>query len=168
MIDLNGTLLAQILNFLILVAILLKVAYKPLMKTLAERQARIEGNLETAEQERILAQELKQEYQAQLISARSQAQAIVDKAAKLAEQTKEEIMEAARLENARLLKVAQEEIARERELAVNQLKQEVVGIAMLAAAKIIGQHLDVEINAKLVGEFIEKLDQSRSDGYHVN
>ena len=45
MIDLNGTLLAQIINFLILVAILLKVAYKPLMKTLAERQATYRGKL---------------------------------------------------------------------------------------------------------------------------
>jgi F-type H+-transporting ATPase subunit b len=168
MIDLNGTLFAQILNFLILVAILVKVAYKPLLKTLAERQARIEASLETAEQERILAQELKKEHQAQLIAARSQAQAIVDKAAKLAEQAKEEILEVARLENARLLKAAQEEIARERELAVNQLKHEVVGISMLAASKIIGQNLDVEINAKLVAEFIEKLDEKSCGGYHVN
>ena len=94
--------------------------------------------MEAAEQERILAQQLKQEYQVQLAEARNQAQAIVDKAAKLAEQTKEEILEAARLENARLLKAAQEEIARERELAVGQLKNEVVALSMLMATKIIG------------------------------
>ena len=128
MVDLNATLIAQIINFLILVAILTKVAYKPLMKALADRQARIANSLETAEEERAAAAELKREYQEQLAQARTQAQVIVEKATKLAEQAKDEIIQEARTEHARLLKEAREEIIREQQRAIAELKNEVVSL----------------------------------------
>lgn len=164
MVELNATLIAQIINFLILLAILFKVAYKPLMKALADRQAKITESLETAEQEKASAEELRREYQAQLAAARAQAQEIVDKAVKLAEQTKEEILEEARTENARLLKTAQEEIARERERALSEMRNEVVALSVLAAEKVIARNLDTETNSKLVTEFIDKLDKQKIGG----
>ncbi len=164
MVDLNGTLLAQIFNFLILVFILAKFAYKPLMQALADRQAKIVDSIETAEREKAAAEQLKREYQEQLAAARTQAQAIVDKAMKLAEQTKEEILAEARAENARLLKAAQEEIARERDHALAELRGEVVALSMAAATKIIGHNLDAETNSKLVVDFIDKLDEKKIGG----
>ncbi|QDR82113.1 F0F1 ATP synthase subunit B [Sporomusa termitida] len=164
MVDLNATLIAQIINFLILVAILTKVAYKPLMKALADRQAKIADSLETAEQERQAAEKLRQEYLAQLAEARTQAQVIVEKAAKLAEQTKEEILKEAREESARLLKVTQEEIARERELALAELKGEVVTLAVAAASKIVSQNMDDAANARIVEDFITNLDGKKIGG----
>lgn len=164
MVDLNATLIAQIINFLILVAILTKVAYKPLMKALADRQARIEGNLANAEQERAAAAELKREYQEQLAQARSQAQAIVEKASKLAEQTREEIIQEARAEHARLLKEAQAEIAREQERAIAELRGEVVSLSIAAATKIVGHNIDAATNSKLVTDFIDKLDADKMGG----
>jgi F-type H+-transporting ATPase subunit b len=164
LVELNATLIAQIINFLILLAILSKVAYKPLMKALADRQAKIAESLETAERERASAEELKREYQAQLAAARTQAQEIVDKAVKLAEQTKEEILEEARAENARLLKTAQEEIARERDRALAEMRNEVVALSVLAAEKVIARNLDAETNGKLVTDFIEKLDKEKIGG----
>lgn len=164
MVDLNATLIAQIINFLILVAILTKVAYKPLMKALADRQAKIADSLETAEQERQAAEKLKQEYLAQLAEARVQAQAIVDKAAKLAEQTKEEILKEAREESARLLKATRDEIARERERALAELKGEVVTLAVAAASKIITQNMNDAANAKIVDDFINNLDGEKIGG----
>ncbi|SDE64124.1 F0F1 ATP synthase subunit B [Sporomusa acidovorans] len=164
MVDLNATLIAQIINFLILVAILAKVAYKPLMQALADRQAKIAESLETAEQEKQAAEKLKQEYLAQLAEARTQAQAIVEKAAKLAEQTKEEMLKEAREESARLLKATQEEITREREHAIAELKGEVVTLAVAAASKIIAQNMDEQVNAKIVDEFINNLDGKKIGG----
>ncbi|HWR44369.1 F0F1 ATP synthase subunit B [Sporomusa sp.] len=164
MVDLNATLIAQIINFLILVAILTKVAYKPLMQALADRQAKIADSLETAEQEKQAAEKLRQEYLAQLAEARTQAQAIVEKAAKLAEQTKEEMLKEAREESARLLKATQEEIARERDLAIAQLKGEVVTLAVAAASKIITQNMDETANAKIVDDFINNLDGKKIGG----
>ena len=164
MVDLNATLIAQIVNFLILVAILTKVAYKPLMKALDDRQAKIADSIETAEREKVAAQQLKREYQDQLAVARTQAQEIVDKAMKLAEQTKEEILAEARAENARMIKAAQDEIARERDQAMAELRGEVVALAMAAATKIVAHNLDFDTNAKLVSDFIEKLDEKKIGG----
>lgn len=164
MVDLNATLIAQIINFLILVAILTKVAYKPLMKALADRQARIADDLASAEQEKTAAEQLKREYLEQLNEARNQAQLIVEKATKLAEQAKEEILQEARAENARMLKSAQEEIARERERAIKEIKAEVVTIAVAAAGKIVARNLDEQANAALVTDFIEKLGDKKMGG----
>lgn len=164
MVELNATLIAQMINFLLLVAILGKFAYKPIMKAMADRQARIAQSMEDAENERASAAELKREYEEQLRQARTQAQAIVDKAMKLAEQTKDEILEEARTEHARLLKAAQAEIAREREQALAEMRNEVVSLSMAAATKIIEQNLDEKANAKLVNDFIEKLDREKIGG----
>nr|WP_092070990.1 F0F1 ATP synthase subunit B [Dendrosporobacter quercicolus]NSL48444.1 F0F1 ATP synthase subunit B [Dendrosporobacter quercicolus DSM 1736]SDM17122.1 F-type H+-transporting ATPase subunit b [Dendrosporobacter quercicolus] len=164
MIDLNATLFAQIINFLLLVAILGKFAYKPLMKILAERQSKIQTSLDTAEQDRLAAEQLKQDYLNQLATARAQAQAIVEKATTLAEQTKEEILREAQAESSRLLQKAQEEIGREREQAMLEFKGELASLAVAAAAKIIAQNLDEKANAKLVNEFINELDSEKIGG----
>ncbi len=164
MVELNGTLLAQIVNFLILVAILAKFAYKPLMQGLAERQQKIADNIDAAERERQEAEQLKLEYKQQLLEVRAKAQAIVEKAEKLAEENKEEILKAARAERDRILQNVQEEVARERELALARLKGEVVALSMTAATKIVQQNMDTEINAKLVSDFIEKLDEQKIGG----
>ena len=164
MVELNGTLIAQIVNFLILVGILTKFAYKPLMQALEERQNKIAANIDSAEKARQEAEELKIGYQEQLSQARHQAQAIVEKAEKLAEEAKEAIMQEARVESARILKTAQEEVARERALALAQLKGEVVALSMAAATKIIEKNMDNETNANLIASFIEKIDTQKTGG----
>lgn len=164
MLDLNGTLIAQIINFLILVLILAKFAYKPLMQVLEERQTKIADSLASAERDKLAADELKREYHDQLAAARTQAQAIVDKAVKAAEQSKDEILEEARAEHARLLKAAQEEIQRERELALSQLRAEVVTLSVAVASKIVEQNLDAAANERLVSDFIDKLDSKKIGG----
>ena len=155
------TLIAQVVNFLILVAILAKFAYKPLLKAMADRQARIANDLQSAEQERVAAQQLHKEYLDQMAQAKAQSQAILDKAVKTAESMKQEILEEARLENARLLKSAQDEIARQTELAIAGLREEVVTLSLAAAAKVIDKEMNSETNTKLVADFIEKWDEKK-------
>lgn len=164
MLNLNWTMLVQVINFLLLVLILAKFAYGPVMRMLEERQKKIADNIDSSERMRQEAEQLKISYQEQLAQARAQAQAIVEKAEKLAEESKEEILTAARAESARILKNVQEEVARERALALAQLKGEVVTLSMAAAAKIIEKNIDNEINANLVSNFIEKLDSQRTGG----
>lgn len=164
MVSFNATFIAQIINFLIIVFLLAKFAYRPILNTLDERKKRIANDLESAEQDKIAAAKLKEQYEAQLSQARYEAQQILEKTQKLAEQTREEILAEARAEHERLLKAAQEQIARERQQAVNELRQEVVTLSMIAAAKIIGENLDEEKNAKLVSQFIDKLDADKIGG----
>lgn len=164
MVDINATLIAQIINFLILVALLAKVAYKPLINVLEERKTRIESQMAAAEQEKLQAETLRQENERLLSEARAQAQSIVDKAVKLAEKSKEDIILEARKEQERLIKAAQEEISREKDAALAQMRAEMVSVSLAAATKIIGDNLDQEKNAKLVTDFINQLDREKIGG----
>lgn len=159
--SINPTLIAQIINFLLLLLLLAKVAWKPLIQIIDERKAKIAADIDSAEQNRVAAAELKAEYQKNLAEARTEAQAIVEKAIKLADQTKDEILTAARTEHERLLKNAQEQIARERQQALNEIRNEVVAISIAAAGKIISQNMNSDVNAKLVDDFIAKLDDKQ-------
>jgi len=158
------TLVAQIVNFLILLFILKKYAYKPLLAAMADRKIRIANDLATAEKERLAAEQLRLEYQLQLQEARNQAQAIIDKALKTAELMKQEILDEARAEHAKMLKNAQLEIARQTESAMAGIRGEVVAMTVAAAAKLIARDMNSELNAKLVAEFIDQLDEQKIGG----
>lgn len=164
MVDLNWTLVAQVLNFLILFALLKIFAFKPFMKMLDERREKIEGSIKSAEQDRNEAQALLEDYKKQLAQARLEAQAIVDKANKLASEERDAQILATKNEIERMRRQAQEEITREREQAVAQLKAEVVALSMAAAAKIVESNIDAAANEKLVGEFIDQLDHVKTGG----
>ena len=82
MIDINWTLAAQILNFLILVVLLRAFAYKPIVNMLQERQKKIEMSLAKADEDVEKAEALKKEYEDQLASARVKAQSIIDSASR--------------------------------------------------------------------------------------
>lgn len=161
MVELNATLIAQIINFLLLLAILTKLAWKPLIKALDERKARIAADIESAERDKAAAAKARREYEEQLARARADAQAIINKAIQVAEKSKEEIIEAARAEHARLLEHARNQIALEREQVVAELRKEVILLSMAAASKIIEQNLNNEVNAKMVEDFINKLDKQK-------
>jgi F-type H+-transporting ATPase subunit b len=161
MVDLNGTLLAQIINFLVLTGILAIIAYKPLLRILEGRQNLIEERLSASESEKLQAEQLKREYEEKLAAAHAQAQKLVAEAVSAAGQAKEQILSETRAANARMLQTALEEIAADRVKAMAQLRNEVVSLSMLTATKIIDHKLDPEINAKLVTEMLNKLDEQK-------
>ena len=157
----NATMVAQIINFLLLVAILTKIAYRPILAALEERRSRIEKSLEEAEQERVMANAMKAESQEQIVAARIQARSIIDEAIALGEKSKESIEQKAREENARLLKETQEEIERNYQQALNKLRAEVAVLAVAAAEKIIEKNLDAETNTRLVQSFIKDFTKEK-------
>ena len=154
----------MMLNFAIVLLLLTKFAWNPLLKVIAERQARIAGQIEAADQERVAAEKLRAEYQQQMQNAKGDAQSIMDKAMRQADNTKEEIIASAREEHARLLEAAPEKIARERQQALEDIRSEVVAISVAAAAKVIGQSVDEKVNARLVDDFITQLDARKQGG----
>lgn len=160
----DGTLLVQLVNFTILVILLAKFAYKPIMKVLHERQAKIANSIESAENDEQKAKQVLAEYQKQLADARIAAQSIVDKAAKRAQEEHDAYIEQTKQEIEQMRKNAKEDLVREREQAAIQLKGEVVSLSMAAASKIISANMDKTANQKLVGEFIEKLDKDKLGG----
>ena len=157
MIDINWTLLAQIFNFLLLLAVVSLFAYKPVIRIMEERQQKIADNLENAENTKVEAQKLKAEYERQLAQARAESQAIIDKAGKAAADAYEQMMAKAREDQESLFKAAKEQIEREKVNALLEVRGEVVSLSMLLASKVVEKKLDAEADKKLINDFLNEI-----------
>ena len=161
MIDINATILAQMLNFLILVVVLRAVAYKPIVKMLKDREDTIAASLKKADDDAAKAEAALKEYQDQLANARTKAQDIVDKAEKRAQEDHEAFVQATQKEIAQMKEAAEQQIQRERQQALEQLKGEMITLSLAAASKIVSKNMDADENEKLIGEFIDQLDKDK-------
>lgn len=152
----NATLLAQIFHFILLLVLLRLVAYKPLLKILADRQNYVASNITAAEQERAEAERLREKHDIELKRMQEQAQEIIQKATRSAEEQAQQIIESARAEAGRLKDGALAQIQREKEKAMAELRGEVASLSILVAGKIIGQQIDDTIQRKMVQDFIKE------------
>ena len=159
MVDLTlGTILAQMLNFFILVWILARFAYKPLVSMMQERKERIAKDLADAQASRTEAEQFKADYAAQIANARQEAQQIVEKAVQQAEATTREQLAAAREQIEREKERARQDIVNERDRAMNNLRNEVISLSVAMATKVVAKDMDSETNTKLIEDAIAKLD----------
>ncbi|MDU5683946.1 MAG: F0F1 ATP synthase subunit B [Veillonella sp.] len=159
MVDLSlGTILAQMLNFFILVWLLARFAYKPLLAMMTERKERIAKDLEAAEKARVEAEGFKADYAAQIAKARQEAQQIVEKAVQEAENTTREQLATAREQIEQEKNRARQDIAIERDRAMNSLRNEVVSLSVAMAGKVVAKDMNSETNTKLIEDAIRQLD----------
>ncbi|PKM82207.1 MAG: ATP synthase F0 subunit B [Firmicutes bacterium HGW-Firmicutes-14] len=149
----------QVVNFLILLFILKKLAYKPILNMLDERKKSIEDAINNAETAKTEAEKLRKDYEARLAEAKQEAQDIIAKATKLGEEMKNEIVTKAQNEASKAIQKAQEEITREKDQAIAALRDEVAILAVMAAGKIIGKSITVEDHEKLVKEFVAEVGE---------
>ena len=161
MVDVNATLIAQILNFLVLLAILAKFAYKPLLKAMDDRRNRIINDLDSAEQTRLDAEALKEQYAEQLAGARQEATEIVNKANQIAQNLHDELVEQARVEQEALLANAKERIEQEKQQALLDIRAEVIKLSTLIAGKIVNQKLNSDKDQKLVADIADDVLDKR-------
>ena len=157
MVDVNATLIAQILNFLVLLAILAKFAYKPLLKAMDDRRNRIINDLDSAEQTRLDAEALKEQYAEQLAGARQEATEIVNKANQIAQNLHDELVEQARVEQEALMANAKERIEQEKQQALLDIRSEVIKLSTLIASKIVNQKLNSDNDQKLVANIADEV-----------
>ena len=162
MASINATLIAQILNFLILLAILAKFAYKPLLNVMEERRNRIANDLASAEKTRLEAESLKAEYTQQLADARQQATEIVEKANKIAQNLHDEMVEQARVEKEEMMASAKERIEQEKQQAMLDIRSEVIALSTMIAGKIVDQKLNSAEDQKLVAAAADTVLKDRN------
>lgn len=155
MVNINATFIAQILNFLFLVFILAKFAYKPLMRMMEERKNKIAGDLETAEKAKAEAEGIKAEYAAKLAAARQEAQEIVENARKTAQIARDKIMAETKAEQEQAIASAKEAIAREKQQALGEIRGQVINLSLIAASKIVEQKLGSEEDKKIAGDIVD-------------
>ncbi|WP_206811213.1 F0F1 ATP synthase subunit B [Paradesulfitobacterium ferrireducens] len=156
-IAINLTLPAQVISFLLLVFILSKVAWKPLMKIMEDRRQFIADSLAQAEREREQAEQLKREYQEEMRKARQEAQEVIAKATKLSEERANEILAKAREEAEKLKQSALVDIERERDRAIADVQAQVSAMSVAVAEKIIRQKLDLRGQEQLIEQFIQEV-----------
>lgn len=155
MVTINATFFAQILNFLILVLILAKFAYKPLLKVMEERKEKIAGDLQAADQAKADAEAVKAEYAAKLADAKAEAQAIIDNARKTAAAAHDKIMADTKAEQEQVIAAAKESIAMEQKKAMEQVRAQVIELSMAVAGKIVEQKLGSEEDKALAAKLTD-------------
>ena len=157
----GGTLLFQFLNFFVLVAILAKFGYKPLLAVMEERKKRIEDDLRQAEEAKGAAAALQEEYTQKLLDARKEAMGIIEKATVQAETSADEILKDTQRLIERQKEQAKAQIAQEREQALAAAKGEVVGLSVTMAEKILGKEIDATIDDQLLQDAIQAMDSKK-------
>ena len=158
MIEINATIIAQVVNFLVLVVILRALAYEPVAKMLKQRSDKIQDSLDKADADRKAAEQTLEQYKSQLAEANKKAQEIVDRAELTARQEREALVAETKREIERMKQTAQAEIQNERNRAFEEMKAEIVTLSLQAAEKIVAKNLSSKENDKLVNDFISGLN----------
>jgi F-type H+-transporting ATPase subunit b len=154
-----GYLISQIVNFTLLAVLLYFVAYKPILRMLDERSARIKKGLEDAELASQRASAMEQEFEKRMTEARKEGQEIIAQATQMSEKARQDILDKAREEARAQVEKAREEISRERDLAMAELRQQVADLSLVISEKVIGSTLDEQRQRQLIAEFLEQTEE---------
>ena len=161
LITLDGwTFLAQICNLMIQLVIFKKFLLKPIKQVIADRKAKADSEIADAQKLRTEAEAMKAEYEQNLQNARTEANQIVTAAQKTATARSEEIVGEARAQAAALKQKAEADIAQERKKAVNEVKDEIGGIAMEIASKVVEREISEKDHKDLINEFIKNVGEA--------
>jgi F-type H+-transporting ATPase subunit b len=143
--------------FAIVAFALIKFAFPMVRKSLADRQEKIRGDLERAEQARLEAEEEKRRFEAQLGDARSEANRIIEEARQSAEEVRRDLVTRAEAEAAEVRNKAQQDAQLATQRAMSDLQQRVGDISIELAEKIVERNLDRDTQMALVESYISSV-----------
>ena len=155
-----GLMVWTLVIFLILLFVLSKFAFKPIIAAVEAREQALEDAINSAKRDREEAALLLAQHRAALDASRGEGQKLIADARAAAERVRTELVEQAHAEQARMLERARAEIDAERAKAIAELRKEAVDLAILGAGKVIGQNLDRDANRKLVESFLASVSTS--------
>lgn len=156
-----GDIIFQLVLFLVLLALLKKFAFGPLMGIMKQREEHIANEINTAEQNNLEAKKLVEEQRESMKKSRQEAAELIENARKLGEEQKDGIIQAARSEAERLKESAKKEIQQEKEQAVLALREQVASLSVLIASKVIEKELTEQDQEKLINEYIQEVGEGR-------
>lgn len=161
LLDVNpGLVFWMLITFLILLFILKKVAWKPILGALDEREKFIKDSLEKSEKARTDAERLLALNQENLNRAEEEAQKIIAQGRDFAEKLKSQIAEESKNEAKKIIDNASAEIKRKQDEAFETLKAQMSELAVQAAEKILRENLDKEKQLRLVNKYIDELPKN--------
>jgi len=148
-------LVGQLLSFVFLLIVLRLFVYKPVLKLLDERRARIQEGLSAAERGREAGEEASRAAAAALDEARREGQQVVVNAQQVAQRVQEDARGQALLQQEAMLERARAEIQQERDAAIAELRKEFADLTISAAEKVIGQSLDRQAHQRLIEQALQ-------------
>ena len=156
-----GLFIWTIITFLVLLALMAKFAWKPLLQALEGRQERIRRALEDADKARQELERLQQESAKIMQQARIEAESIVAQTRADADRLREELKQKAKEEADNILRNAQQQIQLQTRQAIQQIRHEVADIAVLLASKLLERNLAKEDNARLIDDTLKQIEMSK-------
>lgn len=156
-VNLNITILIQVINFLILIALLSRFLFTPLKKFLAERAEGIEKALAEARLARESAARAQEEYRAQILATQREAAALREQAQREVEAERQRLLKASRDEAQRLLDEAKATIEMETRRARAALREEVVTLSLAAAERLLGRTMTGDDQKRLAEQYVREL-----------
>ncbi len=161
LIDVNpGLIFWTVVTFVVLLVLLKKVAWKPILAALDQREAAIKESLEKAEKAREEAQKVLDKNQANIAQAEEESKKIIDQSRAYAEKLKDQMIRDSKDQAKKIVDEAASEIERKKEAAFNELKNQVAEIAINAAEKILRENLNKESNKKIVDKYISDISRN--------
>jgi F-type H+-transporting ATPase subunit b len=158
-----STLVAQIINFVILLGLLYLVAYKPILRMFDERSRRIKESMEQTETIREQAARADEDVKKRMEEAGKEGQEVISRAMRTGEEARQKIQQEARQEAEAILDRARLEIQRERDEAVDELRQEFTDLTIEAAGKVIEKSLDKEAHRELIDKVLDESTNLKKD-----
>lgn len=149
--------LVSLVSFLVLFVILWKFALPPITDMLDKRAETIRESLERAEETRVEAERLLEEYKQQMAEARQEAAKVIEQGRTVAEALKDDIVKKANEEAEGIIVKARESIEAEKKAAVAELQKSVADLSVAVAGKLIGEKLTSEDHAKLIDRYIAEV-----------
>ena len=154
------TFIAQICNLFIQMYLIKRFLFKPINEMLEKRRAAADAEITDAEAAKKEANAIKEEYEQNMQQAKTKASDIVNEAQRTASLQSEEILKSAAQEARAMKEKAESDIAQEKRKAVNEVKNEIGGMAMEIAGKVIEREIKEEDHAKLIDEFISNVGEA--------
>ena len=153
-----GLFIWTILTFVLLLTVLAKFAWKPLLLMLDERNKSIEESLLSAEKARKELENINQESNAILMKAKTEAQSIISEAKSAADNMKEDIVSKARNEAEGQLEKAKIQINVQKDKAMSEIRDEVVNLSIQIAEKVIKKNISKEDNVDLIKKSLDNIE----------
>lgn len=153
------TLVAAILNLFLQLFIFKKFFYSKIMLILDQRREAADQQITDAQNAKAEAMAIKETYEKNMLEAKNQASTILERAQKTAALRGEEIIRQANEDAVAIREKASADIAQEKKKAVNDAKDEISGLAMAIAGKVVGRELTAGDQSKLIDSFIDELGE---------
>jgi F-type H+-transporting ATPase subunit b len=150
--------ITQIISFLVMLWVLQRFAWKPLLKVMDERRHKIESDFKTIEEQTAENERLRKEYQEKLQGVDAEARLIIKEANEKGRHIFKEIESEARIQAKDIINKTREELQQEVVKAKVLLREEIVNMTLMATQKILQTNLDAEKQKKLVDEFVNQME----------